>query len=101
MEDDRLPILKAEHQEEIEMLTLPEKIKVLSIPPNSSCNGVCPVSKHENCSSESEQRSKSAMKLVLLVLFYLVVMSVEVVGGVKANSVAVITDARHLLSDVA
>lgn len=37
------------------------------------------------------------MAVVLCVIF----MSVEVVGGIKANSLAILTDAAHLLSDVA
>ncbi|GAV78314.1 Cation_efflux domain-containing protein [Cephalotus follicularis] len=41
------------------------------------------------------------MKLSGLIIFYLMVMVVEIVGGVKANSLAVITDAAHLLTDVA
>ncbi|KAK2664441.1 hypothetical protein Ddye_003015 [Dipteronia dyeriana] len=37
------------------------------------------------------------MAVVLCIIF----MSVEVVGGIKANSLAILTDAAHLLSDVA
>ena len=37
------------------------------------------------------------MAVILCVIF----MVVEVVGGIKANSIAILTDAAHLLSDVA
>lgn len=48
----------------------------------------------------SRQRSKSTMKLCGLIIFYVIVMAVETIGGVKAHSLAVLTDAAHLLSDV-
>lgn len=49
---------------------------------------------------DSRQRSKSSMKLCGLIIFYVMVMAVETTGGVKAHSLAVLTDAAHLLSDV-
>ncbi|KAK6919611.1 Cation efflux protein [Dillenia turbinata] len=39
--------------------------------------------------------------LVIAVILCVVFISVEVVGGIKANSPAILTDAAHLLSDVA
>lgn len=40
-------------------------------------------------------------KLWVAVVLCVIFMSVEVVGGIKANSLAILTDAAHLLSDVA
>ncbi|CAN1309552.1 Metal tolerance protein A2 [Linum perenne] len=40
-------------------------------------------------------------KLLMAVGFCVLFMAVEVVGGIKANSLAILTDAAHLLSDVA
>ncbi|KAL3512863.1 hypothetical protein ACH5RR_025580 [Cinchona calisaya] len=49
----------------------------------------------------SSERSVSMKKLWIAVVLCIVFMSVEVVGGIKANSLAILTDAAHLLSDVA
>ncbi|CAI0394189.1 unnamed protein product [Linum tenue] len=40
-------------------------------------------------------------KLLMAVGFCVIFMAVEVAGGIKANSLAILTDAAHLLSDVA
>lgn len=40
-------------------------------------------------------------KLLVVVALWVVFMSVEVVGGIKANSLAILTGAAHLLSDFA
>lgn len=100
MEDEETtPILRTEPQLEIEIPSISGN--VLPMSPQLSCTSVCAFSGLENSISESEQRSKSAMKLCGLIFFYILVMMVEIVGGVKANSLAVITDAGHLLTDVA
>ncbi|XP_044492797.1 metal tolerance protein 1-like [Mangifera indica] len=52
-------------------------------------------------SKEAKERSDSMCKLLIAVALCVVFMSVEVVGGIKANSLAILTDAAHLLSDVA
>ncbi|KAI3801487.1 hypothetical protein L1987_29592 [Smallanthus sonchifolius] len=65
-----------------------------------SCDRCCNFSKHEHDVCDTEQRSKSATKLWGLMFFYLIVMAVEIVGGLKANSLAVLTDAAHLLTDI-
>ncbi|KAK6919607.1 Cation efflux protein [Dillenia turbinata] len=52
-------------------------------------------------SRDAKERSASMRKLVIAVILCVVFMSVEVVGGIKANSLAILTDAAHLLSDVA
>ncbi|CAI8611376.1 unnamed protein product [Vicia faba] len=40
-------------------------------------------------------------KLLTAVILCVIFMTVELVGGIKANSLAILTDATHLLSDVA
>ncbi|QCE02483.1 solute carrier family 30 [Vigna unguiculata] len=52
-------------------------------------------------SKDSEERSTSMRKLLMAVILCVIFMTVEVVGGIKANSLAILTDAAHLLSDVA
>ena len=52
-------------------------------------------------SKDSEERSTSMRKLLIAVGLCFVFMTVEVIGGIKANSLAILTDAAHLLSDVA
>lgn len=52
-------------------------------------------------SADAAERSASMRKLLIAVALCIVFMSVEVVGGIKANSLAILTDAAHLLSDVA
>ncbi|XWS76808.1 hypothetical protein CRYUN_Cryun01aG0209100 [Craigia yunnanensis] len=52
-------------------------------------------------SKDAEERSASMRKLFIAVTLCIIFMSVEVVGGIKANSLAILTDAAHLLSDVA
>ncbi|GAB2274242.1 Metal tolerance protein 1 [Dionaea muscipula] len=50
---------------------------------------------------DAEERSLSMRKLMIAVILCIIFMSVEVAGGIKANSLAILTDAAHLLSDVA
>lgn len=52
-------------------------------------------------SKDAKERSASMRKLLTAVVLCVIFMSVEVVGGIKANSLAILTDAAHLLSDVA
>lgn len=65
-----------------------------------ACGSICAFSLQEN-NAEMEGRSGSTKKLVGLIIFYLLAMAVEVVGGFMSNSLAVLTDAAHMLSDVA
>ncbi|KAK6783739.1 hypothetical protein RDI58_017193 [Solanum bulbocastanum] len=52
-------------------------------------------------SKDVQERSASMKKLCIAVVLCIIFMVVEVVGGIKANSLAILTDAAHLLSDVA
>lgn len=90
-------VVRTDQHQEVEMPEVSEAIDILPLPPQLSCNPACVFSNI----SESEERSKAATKLSGLILFYLVFMAVEIVGGLKANSLAVLTDAAHLLTDVA
>ncbi|KAJ7980802.1 Metal tolerance protein like [Quillaja saponaria] len=101
MEHEKEPVSGAGFKQEIEMPIASESIDVLPTPPQLSCSSVCAFSKQENTILATEEQSRSAKKLGGLIVFYILVMVVELVGGLKANSLAVITDAAHLLSDVA
>eukprot|EP00898_Chlorokybus_atmophyticus_P001610 jgi/Chlat1/244/Chrsp1S03143 len=50
---------------------------------------------------ETEETAKQRSKLVTAVVLCFIFIIAEVVGGILANSLAIITDAAHLLSDVA
>ncbi|KAB2595897.1 metal tolerance protein 1-like [Pyrus ussuriensis x Pyrus communis] len=52
-------------------------------------------------SKGAKERSASMRKLLIAVVLCVLFMAVEVVGGIEANSLAILTDAAHLLSDVA
>ncbi|PKA51891.1 Metal tolerance protein 1 [Apostasia shenzhenica] len=69
---------------------------------NITCGGpTCGLSSKNADSDEAKERSASFRKLLIAVVLCLIFMCVEVVGGIKANSLAILTDAAHLLSDVA
>ncbi|CAN8229970.1 unnamed protein product [Cochlearia groenlandica] len=52
-------------------------------------------------SRDATERATSMRKLLIAIILCGVFIAVEVVGGIKANSLAILTDAAHLLSDVA
>ncbi|XP_054812786.1 metal tolerance protein B isoform X3 [Prosopis cineraria] len=101
MEHEKNPVLEASSMQEIEITVASEKIDLLPVATESSCSSLCPFSKREHSLQASEESSKSAKKLCGLIVFYAMVMLVEAVGGLKANSLAIISDAAHLLSDTA
>lgn len=98
MENDSTDHLQVEIDTRIssenEMINLPIKHKF-------SCSTTCPFSKQEYSKSHAAQRSKTSIKLCGLTVFYTIVMVIEIIGGLKANSLAILTDAAHLLSDIA
>jgi len=61
----------------------------------------CGFSDAGSISNDSKERSTSMRKLMMAVILCVIFMTVELVGGLKANSLAILTDAAHLLSDVA
>ncbi|GAA0159051.1 transporter [Lithospermum erythrorhizon] len=66
-----------------------------------SCSSSCSFSSNKFDNFDQAERSRSTRKLRDLIIFYTVVMVVEIVGGIKSNSLSVLTDAVHLLSDIA
>ncbi|KAJ4827689.1 Metal tolerance protein 1 [Turnera subulata] len=66
------------------------------------CGGAaCGFSDANTNSKDAKERSQSMRKLWIAVVLCVIFMSVEVAGGIKANSLAILTDAAHLLSDIA
>lgn len=66
------------------------------------CEGVtCGFSDAKSSDKDEKERSASMKKLCIAALLCIIFMSIEVAGGIKANSLAILTDAAHLLSDVA
>ncbi|KAJ6831167.1 metal tolerance protein 1-like [Iris pallida] len=61
----------------------------------------CGLSDSGSNSRDAKDRQASMRKLLIAVILCVIFMAVEVVGGIKANSLAILTDAAHLLSDVA
>nr|ABW74583.1 putative zinc transpoter-1 [Boechera divaricarpa] len=94
MELEQIRILKPDEYEEIESTSQTED--TIGVVPLS-----CAFTRQEHCVSETKEREESIRRLSSLIFLYLIVMSLQIVGGFKANSLAVMTDAAHLLSDVA
>ncbi|CAA6656096.1 unnamed protein product [Spirodela intermedia] len=68
----------------------------------SICDGAtCGFSDFSTSSIDSRERSLSMRKLVTAVVLCAIFMSIEIAGGITANSLAILTDAAHMLSDVA
>uniref|UniRef100_A0A7N0T823 Metal tolerance protein 1-like n=1 Tax=Kalanchoe fedtschenkoi TaxID=63787 RepID=A0A7N0T823_KALFE len=66
------------------------------------CEGaICGFSDAKTSSKDAKERSDSMRKLLIAVILCVTFMIVEIIGGIKANSLAILTDAAHLLSDVA
>ncbi|CAH9129190.1 unnamed protein product [Cuscuta epithymum] len=78
-----------------------EMVDVIPMQQKFSCSTICPFSQQEHKVADSRNRSKSTTKLCGLIIFYAAAMVVEIAGGIKANSLAVLTDAGHLLIDIA
>ncbi|XP_057749446.1 metal tolerance protein B [Arachis stenosperma] len=100
MELEEAPVLEEESKLEIEIHSVSKESDVPPIIVKSVCDSVCPFSRDENSLVASKESSKSAKKLCGLIAFYAIVMLVEAFGGIKANSLAVISDAAHVLSDI-
>ncbi|XP_004507157.1 metal tolerance protein B [Cicer arietinum] len=100
MEQQKAPILEARSVEEIEIPIVSDRLHLLPMTTvsSSSCNSVCRLSSKEKSVGGSNE---SAKKLSALIVFYAIVMVVEAIGGLKAHSLSVISDAAHLLSDIA
>ncbi|CAF1864101.1 metal tolerance protein B-like [Brassica napus] len=101
-EEDNIPFASSSDSQLMEL----EHIRISK--PDDGCEETeeaiplsCAFTRQEHCVSESREREESIQRLTSLICIYLIVMSVQIVGGYKANSLAVMTDAAHLLSDVA
>ena len=92
-------IVPATEEYELKVGESPKGISVSSKALPLSCT-VCSFLKAEFSLSDAEERSKSATKLGVLICVTLIAMLVEIVGDLKANSLAVLTDAAHLLTDI-
>ncbi|GBG76308.1 hypothetical protein CBR_g22056 [Chara braunii] len=66
-----------------------------------SCEDQCLLSGGKATESELLDRARARKKLICAICLAFLFMVVEIVGGVLANSLAIMTDAAHLLSDVA
>lgn len=97
-----LQMEKSSHGSHIIELDMDLPAGVSGIDGNKICGGAsCDFSDSRNSSKDAKERSASMKKLLLVVILCVIFMSVEVAGGVAANSLAILTDAAHLLSDVA
>ncbi|KAL9228699.1 hypothetical protein vseg_004251 [Gypsophila vaccaria] len=67
---------------------------------NVTCGYICPFTVQNN-PTDLERRKSTITKLTGLIIFYAIAMTVEIIGGIKSNSLAVLTDAAHMFSDVA
>ncbi|CAL0304165.1 unnamed protein product [Lupinus luteus] len=101
IEHDKAPILEGRSSQEIEIPVISESLDIVPKTMESYCNSVCAFSRQQNSAAASKELAKSSKKLSGVIVLYVIVMLVEVVGGIKANSLAVISDAAHLLSDIA
>lgn len=84
----KVPVSSEEHN------TNPKRLRFL-------CDHICSFSSKEYGVIDSAERSESKRKLCGLIIFCIIVMIAEIFGGIKANSLAVLTDAAHVLSDIA
>lgn len=91
---------KHQHGQIIEVREVP--VRERSVGASKICGEApCGFSDAGTISKDAKERSVSMRKLFVAVALCVIFMSVEVFGGIKANSLAILTDAAHLLSDVA
>ncbi|XP_068644490.1 metal tolerance protein A1-like [Aristolochia californica] len=104
MESQNILCPTSEGQLEIELSGASQVINASKL--DKSClfcaeEPACWFSKQVNSSFASKEHSTSSRKLWGLISLSLFFMFVEIVGGVEANSLAVLTDAAHILIDIA
>ncbi|XP_074575829.1 metal tolerance protein 1-like [Curcuma longa] len=93
---------QASHSSQIIDISIDKSGDESSTTRNKICGGTaCGFSDSTSNSGDVKERSASMRKLLIAVVLCIIFMAVEVVGGIKANSLAILTDATHLLSDVA
>ncbi|KAK3442064.1 hypothetical protein EUGRSUZ_B02299 [Eucalyptus grandis] len=99
MEDPADSIKGKANEVEIEIPSVSGAIHDHPTPPRPY-DLVCAFSKLENDEAASNRRLKSLTKLCGLMILYMTVTFVDVVGGIQANSLAVLADAGHLLAHI-
>ncbi|KAG6539207.1 hypothetical protein ZIOFF_004360 [Zingiber officinale] len=93
---------QASHSSQIIGISIDKSGDESSIARKKICGGTaCGFSDSTSDSRDAKERFASMRKLLIAVILCAIFMAVEVVGGIKANSLAILTDATHLLSDVA
>ncbi|GAQ91546.1 Zn2+ transporter [Klebsormidium nitens] len=98
--DQRQPLLPDDREEDSERVA----IAVLSRPTSPrlcGADGTCGLSTLEKGPSDIAEREKARRKLISAIGLCFIFMIVEVIGGFLSNSLAIMTDAAHLLSDIA
>ncbi|XP_010251357.1 PREDICTED: metal tolerance protein 1-like [Nelumbo nucifera] len=93
---------QSSHQSQIIDICGEVPLGATSVGGSKICGGApCGFSDASTSSKDAKERNASMRKLLIAVVLCVIFMSVEVAGGIKANSLAILTDAAHLLSDVA
>jgi solute carrier family 30 (zinc transporter), member 2 len=96
-----MEVHNSEHQHGIEVRP-DREVTGKGVGGSKACEGVtCGFSDAKTSGKDEKERAASIKKLWIAVFLCIIFMTVEVVGGIKANSLAILTDAAHLLSDVA
>lgn len=72
-----------------------------SIRGDLDCSATCELTDITEGGAEVKEREEARRKLMMAIALCFGFMLVEVVGGIVSNSLAILTDAAHLLSDVA
>ncbi|XP_042490249.1 metal tolerance protein A1-like isoform X2 [Macadamia integrifolia] len=88
-------------EKHIKMQKVSKETRVHTESQSFNCGSTCRFSRPETLRLQTEHQMKPARKLHGLIGFGLILIVVELVGGIKANSLAVVSDAVHLLIDVA
>lgn len=65
------------------------------------CKDKCNIDGADGKAAAQSERAKASRKLTIAVVICLIFMAAEIAGGIIANSLAILTDAAHLLSDIA
>eukprot|EP00850_Spirogloea_muscicola_P020341 SM000213S06806 [mRNA] locus=s213:55493:59090:+ [translate_table: standard] len=79
----------------------PTVIAVAPTRPDLDCSSGCGLADGKGISGDAAERDDVRRKLTMAIALCLVFMVVEIVGGLLSNSLSILTDAAHLLSDIA
>lgn len=95
------PLLWKEVQKQAIIKDTPEELHNQQFPDRICGTEGCGFSDERSRVVDSHARSVATRKLSIAIVLCLVFIAVEVAGGLISNSLAILTDAAHLLSDVA